>query len=290
MKRAFVIVLALSLALALFGCGKQSATQSGAVAPGTDDTAPAEPANWEYDVETLRDEQRFTADDGTVVATKTTELPRLVLKNAGGAADAEPPTEMRKICDAFNGGVFELNMWDIDIEEIADQAREQYESRKREGIEFFASVDELTIENVYRRGDLLSVLARGYVDLGGAHPDWYLCSWNFDLGTGRFVDSVGLGEDPAAMHEMIANHIVEDICASEERACYNDSFESLIPELNYYEAYFDENGMTVYFQEYQIAPRALGLPQFTIPYAELSRFLSADGARLLALTAEEKAN
>ena len=46
--------------------------------------------------------------------------------------------------------------------------------------------------------------------------------------------------------------------------------------------------MTVFFQEYDIAPHAVGVPVFEIPYSSISRFLNAYGEQLLDLPLEAK--
>ncbi|MBQ9460075.1 MAG: DUF3298 domain-containing protein [Oscillospiraceae bacterium] len=300
MKRKLAIILAAVLTLGLIGCAggnagggtEEPAAQSEPAAQNTQTPSGggAEPetesAVWRYEVEIVSDEQKFTADDGTVIATKKSQTPRLTLKREGGSAADEPPKGMRAVCDAFNEGTGTPMLWDVDIE--AD-AREQYEWKKQEGIEFMELADESEVAGVYQHGDLLSVLGQCYVNLGGAHPDWGYVSWNFDLGTGSFFTPALLSDRSGEMCAAVSDEIVYEIYGTEWYEGYYDNFSEIVRMLTDYDAFFNEKGMTVYFQEYELAPRALGVLEFTIPYAKLGRFLNEDGKRILALSPEDAA-
>lgn len=289
MRRWSIALCLTALCLtALCACAKeQPAPPREADGAAADEIAPAkaEAPVWRYEVETASEVFEHTAADGTVIATKKTELPRLTLKCDGDAAGQEPPEDMQAVCDAFNSGATVPELWDIDV---FKEAEGQYEWKKLEDIEFFPLADELTVEKVYRSGDLLSVLGQAYVDLGGAHPDWGYVSWNFDLAAGGFFTPVSLTNDPEALRGTIVDEVVSEIYSSEWYEGYYEDFEEILRAKEDFAAFFDEGGMTVYFEEYEIAPHALGVPEFTIPYAKLSRYLNERGARLLDLSVEDR--
>ena len=60
------------------------------------------------------------------------------------------------------------------------------------GSEMVPVGDEVTVVEVNRRGNLLSVLMGEYAYLGGAHPDYGMFAWNYDLNNGAFVDLTSL--------------------------------------------------------------------------------------------------
>lgn len=58
--------------------------------------------------------------------------------------------------------------WDYDLAiETAPEARDRYEWKTSQGVEFLLLTDELTAEEIYRSGDLLSVAEQRYINLGG---------------------------------------------------------------------------------------------------------------------------
>ena len=246
MKRFISFCLALLLVLGLFGCSKQNQqptplpTQQPAQEPTrqpapeptpepTQEPAPEPtpeptpvPANeeWDFTVQVERSEQEFKAEDDTVIATEAIERPMLRLVNTGGEvfSGSEPgrgvTAQQLAVCEAFNDAASAIGVWDIDMEE---EGRSIYEMRKETGDEMPPVGREITVSEINRIGDLLSVLEGDYAYLGGAHPDYGL------------------------------------------------------------------------FQEYDIAPHAVGVPIFEIPYSSISRFLNSYGDELLALPAETKA-
>ncbi|MBE7005094.1 MAG: DUF3298 and DUF4163 domain-containing protein [Ruminococcaceae bacterium] len=299
MKKLLAAILAAVLALSLFGCGGGTArqpepnaepqtsqpSQTAQPSGGTDASTEVPQLSWNYDVEIQHDEMQFTADDGTVIASWSIKLPHLVLKCDGDAAGQEPPAELQAVCDAFNSGLSGAGLWEGDIEA---EAKEEYAFKKENNIEFFPLADETEVGSVYLHGNLLSVYASDYVNLGGAHPDWLCASWDFDLSTGKFFTLTELAADPAQMLGAVSDHVVADIYISEIREGYYENFEELIRAKADFDVFFDEDGMTVWFQEYDIGPHALGIPAFTIPYAEFGRYLNARGKQLLALSVEDE--
>lgn len=303
MKRIFAVLLALLLVLGVFGCTKQEQPQQPTQQPAPEPTAeptteptqePApEPAaeEWDFTVLVERSEQEYTAEDGTVIAKESVERPVLALVNPGGEAyaDTEPgrgvTAQQLAVCQTFNDAAANLGVWDIDIEE---EGRTIYEMRKESGDEMPPVGREITVSEIYRNGSLLSVLEGDYAYLGGAHPDYGLRAWNYDLGGGRFFDLMDLTDRPAELRETIAYEIAAQIAASEIReGYYEDWFDRLLAKESF-EACFGAEGMTVFFQEYDIAPHAVGVPAFMIPYSSISRFLNAYGEQLLDLPLEAK--
>ena len=113
-------------------------------------------------------------------------------------------------------------------------------------------------------------------------------AWNYDLSGGRFFDLMDLTDRPAELRETIAYEVAAQIAASEIREGYYEDWFDRILAKESFEACFGAEGMTVFFQEYDIAPHAVGVPAFLIPYSSISRFLNAYGEQLLDLPLEAK--
>ncbi len=313
MKRILAVLLALLLALALFGCAKQDRPPEIAATPTpepaqepapeptqqptpepTTEPAPEpapEPAEeaWDFTVQIERTEQEYRAEDGTVIATDAVERPVLRLVNAEGEtfSGSEPArgvtARQLAVCGAFNEAASDLGVWDADVEE---EGRAIYEMRKEQGGEMPPVGREITVSQISRVGGLLSVLEGDYAYLGGAHPNYGLRAWNFDLGSGTFVDLADLTDRPEELRETIADAVAAQIFASELREGFYENWYNLLLEKESFEVFFGQEGLTVFFQEYELAPHAVGVPTFDIPYGTISRFLNAGGEALLALPAE----
>ena len=323
MKRSIAVILALVLALSLFGCAKQVQPQQPTPQPTrqatpepTSEPTPApspkptpeptpepapeptqeptpEPADeeWDFTVLVERSEQEFKTEDGTVIATETVERPVLSLVNAGGEiySGGEPgrgvTAQQLAVCKAFNDAASAGGVWDVDIEEAG---REAYEIRKDTDSENPLPGREITVAEINRIGGLLSVLDGDYVYLGGVHPDYGLRAWNFDLSNGTFVGLMSLTDRPEELRETIAYTVAAQIFAGEYREDFYTNWYDILLEKEDFEVFFGAENLTVFFQEYTIGHRAVGVPVFEIPYSSISRFLNGYGEDLLALPAETK--
>ena len=312
MKRIVALLLALLLVTGLFGCSKQDQPQQPTAQPTqqptqeptqepttepTQEPTPEptqEPAEeeWDFTVQVERSEQEFKAEDGTVIAKESVERPVLALVNASGEAysGSEPgrgvTAQQLAVCQTFNDATAALGVWDIDVEE---EGRTIYEMRKASGDEMPPVGREITVSEISRNGSLLSVLEGDYAYLGGAHPDYGLRAWNFDLGSGTFVGLMTLTDRPEELRKTIAYEVDAQIFASEIREGYYDDWYDRLLAKEDFEVFFGAESMTVFFQEYDLAPHAVGVPMFEIPYGSISRFLNGYGEQLLALPAEVKA-
>ena len=313
-KYGSLLVAGVTLALLLSGCAKEQPAQTppagGADAAaqtvdkgiaggaartadaGTAAQAPekAPEAAWCFEVTRETEATDYKSPDGTVVASVSYETPRLTLKAESGGDGAEPPEAMRAVCDAFNADAAAYDSarvwgtaWDMRAEGLA-----HYQAYRENGWEVFPLADELTITDVRQTDELVSVWAQAYVNLGGAHPDWGFCAWNFDLGTGSFFSLNDLTDRPEAMRAVLAEEIVSQIYRSELYDAFYDDTPETVRQQQDFNVFFGAEGMTVWFGEYEIAPHVAGVPTFEIPYAVFASFLNARGERLLALSEEER--
>ncbi len=291
--------MALVLSLSLIGCSKQQmepSSQQGASAAQEgaqlQDLPGVQSESWTYTMKVKKTETSYKADDGTVVATRSYEQPILSLVSqsgetySGGSAERGVTEAQIAVCRTFNDATGSTGLWDVDLEA---QGREVYEFRKENPENMPVVSYEMTIAQSSRRGHLLSVLASEYIYLGGAHPENGLHSWNFDLEKGAFIDLMSLTDRPDELKQMLVKEIASQINVSEVRDGYYEDWYSTLLQKTDFEVFFGSESLLLWFQEYDLGPHALGLPQFSISYGSISTFLNDYGKQLLSLPANNSA-
>ncbi len=288
MKKLLTIALTLALLLSLTACAGETKTagtppepKTEQTAPKTDNPAPEPEPNWRYEVEMRTVEDSFAGEGGMTLATVSCEYPELVAVS-DGATGKTCPDEMQKVLDAFNQGIRDYVRELGTADDLGQAALEQYNETAPEYREHFAAYfDSTETAEPYRRGDLLelSVFRGSY--WGGAHGAESVKNFHFDLGTGEFVELSDLTDAPEKLRGAVADEIVGGIYDRGEEDWYFDGFYDVIREHGEFNVSFGEDGMSVIFDEYEIAPYAAGLPEFFIPYGSVCRFLNERGERLL---------
>ncbi|MBE7004406.1 MAG: DUF3298 domain-containing protein [Ruminococcaceae bacterium] len=298
MKRALSLVLALLLALSCAACSGQSAPQPAkepaqqtepAVQPSSSEPQPqsepepAKEAVWHYTLTTQTAADRCVLDDNdsTVLATTSYEYPVLSAESDGGAGQ-EPPEAVRRVVDAFNSGVQSYLSGLTSAGELGETAKQQYLETDPEYRTYFTAYYGAT-EVCYTRqtDELLEIQLFESYYWGGAHGVESFENLHFDLGTGSFFELADLTDDAPRLHDLIAETIIEDIFDRGEENWYFENFAQSIRERKIYNVSLDAEGFNVIFDEYEIAAYASGLPEFTVPYAIICRYLNERGLRLL---------
>ncbi len=295
MKKSISVLLALALTVSLAGCAAKPAAPS--AAPGTagsnavPEKLPEAPKlTWHYELTTKKTEGEAKNDEGVVLATNSYELPVLIAVCDDKASGRQPPAEVQKILDAFNDEIADYQQTVLTAAtDIAVGAQEQYSETSEEYRQYFVSYYEDT-EVIGSRiaGDLAEVCMMECGYWGGAHGAEYIRNLHFDLTEGKFVELNDLTDASARLRAEIAEDIIEEIYDRGEEDWYFDDFAQSIRESETYNVSFEEDGLIVIFGEYEIAPYASGMPEFSIPYEKISRFLNASGQRLLALSEETR--
>lgn len=274
MKKILAVLVAMVLALGLCACAEK------APAGNTDTAEPTErPAEAVADAdivwtwETRTSETSYTAEDGTVVAARSYSLPYLTY-SGDEAAGAET------VRDTFNAAMEQAvaDSESLDLEEIG---REGYAWSSEIGVEFIPYLDEFSASEVYLNGALLSVSGIGSSMIGGAHPNNYMMSWNYDLDEGRFFTLADLSDEPTALRDAVAEDILAQIDAEGNADWYYPEYQETIRGTEDFHVFFDAEGMTVWFPEYDIAPHAAGIPLFRISADVLAPHLNAYAHALL---------
>jgi len=283
MKKAISLMLALVLALSLAACGGKDKT------PEMVEAIPAQPVETTETTETAAEPQEqaaaytaeartaeteITAEDGTVVG--STKYTLNYLTTNGGE-------EMQAVCKTFNDAMdaFAAEMYAEDSE-FAAHSREVYEWQTSENIEFMPCYDEFAVTDTLMSDTMLSIVGVGSNFTGGAHPNNYMMAWNYDLQNGKFFTLNDLTDDPAALRAAIADEILAQIEAQGLAEGYFENYEEAIRGAEDFNVYFQPGStMTVWFDEYVIAPHAAGIPAFSMDLSILDPYLNAAGAALL---------
>ena len=301
MRKLLSTLLALSLALSL-----------GACAVKVDPSEPDEPAKDELRVvfteEHLTKEVEYKADDGTVLLAERYELPVLELRTEDGElytlaenvtanGGAGKPAQVTAQ-NAFNT---EMNNVLAGLEsEAAQMAAEAKELYAENGTSVFLNgsywTNELSLTQTYMtEGKLLSIAAENYTYYGGVHPNSATRAWSFDLTTGEFLTLDALASEEGdlqgnSLQESIYWNIYEQIAQKGLSEGYFDDYDSYLQDfptlatLN-----FTENGLTVTFDQYVIAPYAAGPQVFSVPYSEFYNALSEHAKTILSVSQEQTA-
>ena len=164
-----------------------------------------------FTLDVRRDRDDHIARDGTLLAWYRFELPVL-------CADASPTETESAVCDAFNA----------EMESLRGLLREEYEQMDTLAADAYGELDEgereafpahaltLALTQTRRTDRLVSILAEGEAEQGGAHPLRFARAWNFDLESGRFVSWEDLSDDPAALRAAIGAQVAAQMAQRNE--------------------------------------------------------------------------
>ncbi|MCR5278390.1 MAG: RsiV family protein, partial [Lachnospiraceae bacterium] len=114
---------------------------------------------------------------------------------------------------------------------------------------------------------------------GGAHGGSYLKNFHFDLQEGAFIGFNDLSNSPEELWSKIADEIVNEIYMGDSEMYY-DNFYQVVHDRKDPNFSVTDAGLTFVFDQYEIAPYALGMPSFTIPYSKMVKLFNDRGMRV----------
>lgn len=296
MKKCLTALLVLAFALSLAACG------AGGGDGTADDVSDAPKLHLEMSKNVYEDEYR--ADDGTLLYSEYYELPQLELQDEEGKVYAQndntvlgaEKTKLRKLQLTFNSEMESvLASLRASAAEVAESAKEMYAD---DGADFFPEggywTHELTISDVYEtEAGLLSISAEGYTYYGGVHPNSYSRAWNFDLTTGKFLTADDLADessrygDASTFQRAIYWQMLNEVEEKHMADVYFSDYDSYLHDFPTFATLnFTEDGLTVTFDQYIIAPYAVGPQEFQIPYDSFFYTLSRHMQSLLDMPKE----
>lgn len=149
------------------------------------------------------------------------------------------------------------------------QAVRSYRESKQQGLPFHPY--EMTSEYMvtYNKDCAVSLYTDRYEFTGGAHGTTERRSETWNLNNGNQISLGRLFMGAPKYPAVLKSHIKRQIGANS--AAYFDDYAALVEKSfrpqNYY---LTDDALAIYFQQYDIAPYATGIPTFLIPYSELN--------------------
>lgn len=126
----------------------------------------------------------------------------------------------------------------------------------------------------YNRDKHFSVLFENMINTGGAHPNTLRNSAIYDMTTGKSLTlSDILNGDQKQIEQIILDGFSARIKA--EPDTFYPEAETYLQEAianKTYGYYLSEEGLTFYFQKYEIAPYAAGFQEYTLPFNQTDAF------------------
>ena len=286
--RTFYGLVLLALSIVLLSACAIGAAQNAAP---PDNTPVGLPENLTCEIELVPESDISRAEDGSILAAYSYQLPVMGLYRRNGAPVTEETAESARELEAvqmvktFNEA-FQQWKTEADFSALEELARQDYAQKIQDNLNWDYHYEQGLESDFYQTDRFVSVSGRFYYYAGGAHPNTVLLGWNYDLEKGAFFYAGQLFKDTEPVTEELLH------MASERAAEWN-----MTPEEFFWEDYpdilngwsdnaavvtFDEFNMTVSFSPYDIASYAAGEQIFTIPLTWLKQYLNQYGQHLLS--------
>lgn len=129
--------------------------------------------------------------------------------------------------------------------------------------------DRRMVEVVYNRHYIFSISCNFYSFTGGAHPNGWTDYYNFNIQTGKIIEL----EDLFSYRELkklqsIGENLFREMYGLNQEDKFSD-YDFWFPDDKFYLAanfFIDNQGLTFYYNSYEIAPYAHGPTTLHIPY------------------------
>lgn len=297
-------LIALLLSLLLTACSAPPAQEEAAhPAPAptsppqeeaVEQPAPPQKQVIRYEADTTLFADTLYAEDGTQLLHYAVHIPYLSAWREDGTeiTEAQNETEEKSLAavQTFNDR-FAVWYSEEAIREAADAASMDLAWYQVEEMDWYGGYWMELNCTVYQTEHLISIAGVYVANTGGAHPNTYLLSWNFDLENGVFFGAEGLAGH-TELQEAVTSEIIRQ--AKDRAAEYEmlaeemfwPEYEEIIADWPSYAISFNESGMTVSFSPYELAAYAAGVQEFHIPYDVLAEHLDEHAKLVLDLTTE----
>ncbi|TYB78865.1 DUF3298 and DUF4163 domain-containing protein [Bizionia myxarmorum] len=155
------------------------------------------------------------------------------------------------------------------ISESIDSFNSEYTAFKTDfpesAMEWEAQIDG---EIMYQSEAVISVALTTYSNTGGAHGNLIISFLNFDALTGQSLKNDQLFNDTKSFKSIANTYFNEKIAGKEEFYFEPENF--VLPQ----NIGFNDTGVVLLYNNYEIAPYVTGLTEFTIPFDELVPYLN----------------
>lgn len=149
--------------------------------------------------------------------------------------------------------------------ELYAAALQQYQDAMKNDFPFHPYEAYVTYSVTYNQDCVISLYSDVYTFTGGAHGNTIRQSETWNIQQGTRMDLFCMIKDPSYVVVMICKQIATQISHGED--WYFEDYPKLVMEtFNPESFYLTEDGVTIYFQQYDIAPYSSGIVEFVLPW------------------------
>ncbi len=134
-------------------------------------------------------------------------------------------------------------------------------------------LNEFTIKSDFNKLPFINIIFETYYYAGGAHGITVVLPLVFDVQTGNklLLHDVFIGE----YLKLLSNLSLEILKEKDpENNLYSFADEGTLPEADNFKFFaLEEDGVHIFFQDYQVGPYVIGHPEIVIPYEKLNGVL-----------------
>lgn len=161
--------------------------------------------------------------------------------------------------------------------------RKDFLAQTEEDLKFFKDIGgtntvEVSYNISYADNEIVSVWFGNYFYTGGAHPNSYSFTLNFDLKNGKELKLADLFRPNSNYLKIISDYCIKQLQKDLSDGDFDDQIQSGAgaEEKNYDSWSITRKGITVTFDSYQVAPYVAGPQEVTVPYEILKGILRND--------------
>lgn len=220
-----------------------------------------QPNNYSARIVMQSTEQDYTYQ-GTVVLTVTTQYPQVFLP--------ENVMAQRGINRLIQEQLGRFNRYVTTT--LYQQAVQDYLDAQGDEFPFRQYGAGLTYEVGYNQNCHLSLYRDQYEYTGGAHGLTSRAADTWDLNSGRLLTLCSFFPGDANCPDSVLDYIIKlaDANMQADPELYFENYQQLMREnFNPESFYLSPQGIVIFYQQYDIAAYAVGIVEFTIPYADV---------------------
>ncbi len=166
----------------------------------------------------------------------------------------------------------EENSDSIELKDAIAQFKKEYSNFKND-FEESALIWEAIFDGevIYQSSSVVCLAINGYTNTGGAHGNMNITLYNFDAQTGEILELEDLINDISDFTELVKIHFKKETESNNEEGItdyfFGDEFH--LPD----NIGFNDDGILILYNVYEIASYAQGITEFTIPFEESEAYL-----------------
>ncbi len=164
---------------------------------------------------------------------------------------------------------------------------QQCNEMKSEGADILGMSSEITIRKTDENDRYLTYESFSSSFLGGAHGTTVIYSTNISKITGRTLTQTVDTLKAKALQPLLRKGVVSYLRKQGEKSVNDKNLgeylfiENGIIPMPATVPYLAKDGVHFVYQQYEIGPYAMGIVEFTVPYAEIKQYLTDDAKKLI---------